>query len=255
MGRSVDHGELRRRAIAGVREEIVAFGSGAPDSSLIRRDGLIASVAPAAPQRSLFNSVVYDDPAALAEEIGGLEEAYDSHGVSAWTVWVPDDDRDTAQLLAARGHRLDAAPRAMALDLAELVGEPPAPEGIHPAAGSVLSAAELNDRAYGYGSDGFRSALVEECGIRWHGANAGEEPVCCVGTVEVGDDCCLTGVATPPEWQGRGIAGWLLWRVLAEARESGFSTASLQATRAGAPLYERLGFADFGFIEMWERRR
>jgi len=32
-------------------------------------------------------------------------------------------------------------------------------------------------------------------------------------------------------------------------------TASLQATRAGAPLYERLGFADYGFVEMWERRR
>jgi GNAT superfamily N-acetyltransferase len=255
MGRSVDHGELRRRAIGGVREEVVAFGSGAPDSTLIRRDGLIASVVPAAPQRSLFNSVVYDDPAALTEEIGALGRTYDSHGVGAWTVWVPDDDRDTAQMLAERGHSLDAAPRAMALDLAELAGEPSAPEGIRPGTGSARSAAELNDRAYGYGPDGFRSALVEECGIRWHGAYAGEEQVCCVGAVEIGDDCCVTGVATPPEWQGRGIAGWLLWRVLAEAREGGFSTASLQATRAGAPLYERLGFADFGFLEMWELRR
>jgi hypothetical protein len=30
-------------------------GSAAPDSLLIRREGLLASVAPASPQRSLFN--------------------------------------------------------------------------------------------------------------------------------------------------------------------------------------------------------
>ncbi|HEY8083403.1 MAG TPA: GNAT family N-acetyltransferase [Solirubrobacterales bacterium] len=255
MGQRIDHDELRRRAIGGVREEVVAFGGGALDSSLIRRDGLIASVAPAAPQRSLFNSVFYEDPATLAKEIGPLGEVYSSRGIRAWTVWVPDDDRDTAQLLAERGHKLDAAPRAMALNLAELPEEPRAPEGIRLAPCTTPLAAELNDRAYGYGPDGFRSALVEECGLHWHGAYAGEEPVSCVGSIEVGDDCCVTGVATPSEWQGRGIASWLLWRVLAEAREGGFSTASLQATRAGAPIYERLGFADFGFIEMWELRR
>ena len=65
----------------------------------------------------------------------------------------------------------------------------------------------------------------------------------------------MTGVATPPEHRGRGIAGWLLRRALGEAREEGMASASLQATRAGAPLYERLGFADFGFVEMWELRR
>lgn len=55
-----------------------------------------------------------------------------------------------------------------------------------------------------------------------------------------------------------GLAGetpirW--YRPLAGARERGLSSASLQATRAGAPLYERLGFRDFGFVEMWELRR
>ena len=76
-----------------------------------------------------------------------------------------------------------------------------------------------------------------------------------MGTIEIGDDCCVTGVATPPEQRGRGIASWLLHRALAEARASGMQTGSLQATKAGAPLYERLGFADFGFIEMWELRK
>lgn len=255
MGQSVDEQELRRRAIAGVRDEVEAFGSGAPDSRLIRVDGLLASVTPAAPQRSLFNSVFYDDLAALAREHEALAEGYEEAGIAAWTVWVPDEDRESAALLASRGHLLDASPRAMAMEMGDLPAEPPAPAGVEPGAIEPLVAAQLNDRAYGYGEDGFRAGLAGATSIRWHGAHADGEAVCCVGTIEVGDDCCVTGVATPPEHRGRGIASWLMLRALAEARARGASTASLQATKAGAPIYERLGFADFGFIEMWELRR
>jgi GNAT superfamily N-acetyltransferase len=255
MGQHLDDSELRRRAVAGLRDEVEAFGSGAPDSLLVRRADLLAAVTPAAPQRSIFNSVYYEDPATLAAQAEDLAKAYDSHGIAAWTVWVPDEDRETASLLAARGHLLDADPRAMALRLADLAAGPPAPPGIEPGPCDPATAADLNDRAYGYGEDGFRAALAGETAIRWHGAYAEGEPVGCVGTIEVGDDCCVTGVATPPEHQGQGIAGWLLRRALAEARERGLATASLQASRAGAPLYERLGFADFGFVEMWELRR
>jgi GNAT superfamily N-acetyltransferase len=255
MGQSIDEKELRRRAIAGVRDEVDAFGSGAPDSRLIRVDRLVASVTPASPQRSLFNSVFYDDAAALVREYEPLAEGYDAAGIAAWTVWVPDEDRESAELLAARGHLLDAAPRAMAMEMDDLPAESPAPAGVEPSSIEPLTAAELNDRAYGYGEDGFRAGLAGPTTIHWHGAYAGGEPVCCVGTIEVGDDCCVTGVATPPEYRGRGIASWLMLRALAEARAQGALTASLQATKAGAPIYERLGFADFGFIEMWELRR
>jgi len=256
MGRTLDEAELRRRAVDGVRDEVEAFGSAAPDSFLIRREGLIASVVPASPQRSLFNSVFYDDPAALAAEVGALEEVYESHGVRAWTVWVPDGDRESARLLGGRGHSLDAAPRAMAMELADLGGEAPAPEGVAPGPIEPAACAELNDCAYGYGEDGFRAGLGGgETAIRWHGAYAGGTPIGCLGTIAVGDDCCVTGVATPPEQRGRGIASWLLARALVDAREEGFVSASLQATKAGASLYERIGFRDLGFIEMWELRR
>jgi len=255
MGQRIGDRELRRRALAGIRDEVEAFGSSAPDSSLVRREGLLAAVAPSTPQRSLFNSVYYSEAAALEEEVGRLGETYDQNGVRAWTVWVPDGDRGTARMLAARGHKLDAEPRAMALDLLDLASEPPAPAGIEPRPGDAPTAAELNDRAYGYGPDGFRAGLAGETAIRWHAAYEGEEAIGCVGTIEVGDDCCVTGVATPPEHRGRGVASWLLWRELDRARERGLRTASLQASRAGAPLYERLGFADLGFVEMWELRR
>lgn len=255
MGRGLDERELRRLAIEGVRDEVEAFGSAAPDSLLIRRERLLAAIVPASPQRSLFNSVYYDDPVALADEVEALEEIYESHGVRAWTVWVPDDDRETARLLGARGHTLDASPRAMAMDLSELGAEPPAPAGIERGPIAPRACAELNDRAYGFGEDGFRAGLAGETAIRWHGAYEGEAPVGCLGTILAGEDCCVTGVATPPEHRGRGIASWLMWQALAEARLGGLSSASLQASRAGAPLYERIGFRDLGFIEMWEMRR
>jgi len=251
----VEERELRRRAVEGIREEVEAFGAGAPGSKLVRRAGVLAAVAPTAPQRSLFNSVYYDDPAALAAEVEALGELYDAHGVRAWTVWVPDSDGETARLLASRGHSLDAEPRAMAMELADLAAPPPAPEGIEPGPIAAAACAALNDRAYRYEEEAFRAALAGETAIRWHGAFAAGEPVACVGAIDVGEDCCVTGVATPPAWRGRGIAGWLLRRVLAEARERGLLSASLQATRAGAPLYERIGFRDLGFVEMWERRR
>lgn len=254
MGR-IEEAELRRNAVEGIRDEVEAFGVAAADSLLVRREGLLAAIVPAAPQRSIFNSVYYDDPGALAAEIDGLAGIYESHGVRAWTVWVPDEDRETARLLGSRGHSLDAAPRAMAMELADLGGTPPAPAGVERGPIDPSTCAELNDRAYGYGADGFRAGLPGKTAIRWHGAYEGEAPVGCVGTIAIGEDCCITGVATPPEHRGRGIASWLMARALAEARAGGFASASLQATEAGAPLYERIGFRDLGFVEMWELRR
>jgi len=255
MGRPLDQSELRRRAIAGVGAEVEAFGSAAPGSLVVRREGLLAAVVPASPQRSIFNSVFYEDPATLVAELDALEALYESRAVRAWTVWVPDDDRETAALLGDRGHSLDAGPRAMAMELAGLGPAPPPPAGVSSGPLAAAACAELNDRAYGYGADGFRAGFAGETAIRWHGAFAGDEPVGCVGTIAIGEDCCVTGVATPPEHRGRGIATWLMREALAAAREAGAASASLRASRAGAPIYERLGFRDLGFLEMWERRR
>jgi GNAT superfamily N-acetyltransferase len=255
MGQRPNERELRDRAIEGVRHEVEAFGSAAGESKLIRCEGLIAAVVPASPQRSVFNSVFYDDPTSLAAEIEMLEETYAAQGVSAWTVWVPDRDRETAGLLEQRGHVLDGAPRAMAMVLADLAPEPRPPVGLEARAVDPATAAELNDRAYGFGDDGFSAGFAGETAVRWHGAFAGPTAVGCLGTIDAGDDCCVSGVATPPEHRGRGVAGWLLWRALDEARRRGTLTASLRASRAGAPLYERLGFRDLGFVEMWELRR
>jgi GNAT superfamily N-acetyltransferase len=255
MGRGLDELELRRRAVEGVRGEVEAFGSAAPDSLLIRRSGLLASVVPASPQRSVFNSVFYDDPAALEAEVEALEEIYESRGVRAWTVWVPDEDRESARLLGACGYALDAAPRAMAMALADLGAEPPAPADVAIGPIDPSTCAELNDRAYGFGDDGFRAGFSGETAVRWFGAYEDGTPIGCLGAISAGEDRGMSGVATLPEHRGRGIAGWLLWQALADARGRGMTSASLRASKAGAGVYERIGFRDLGFVEMWEMRR
>jgi GNAT superfamily N-acetyltransferase len=251
----MDERELRRRAFAGIRPEVEAFGCGDAASRLVEREGVLAAVVPVAPERSIFNSVFDERPAALEAELPALAAAYEQAGVRAWTVWVPDEDRESADRLARRGHELDGAPRAMGMRLADLGPAPAHPEGTRRLAGDPSVAARLNDLAYGYEGAAFAAAFSQDRRIRWRIAHLGDEPVSCVGTIDVGGDCCVCGVATSPQHRGRGLAGWLLHKALEEARERGCLCANLRASRAGAPVYERLGFADLGHVELWELRR
>ncbi len=247
--------ELRRRALASTAEEVTVLASG---GDLLRRAGVLAGVVPAAPQRSIFNGVHYREPAGLLAALDELEAAYAAAGVAAWTVWVPDADRRTAESLSARGHALDGAPRAMSLWLVDLEPGPPPVEGVSPASGTLADAGRINDRAYGIEGPGFSAGLSGSRtarGAEWSFAAAGGELVACLATVPAADDDVLVScVATLPEWRGRGIAGWLLRRALAARRERGARSASLRASAMGAGVYERLGFRDHGFVELWEKR-
>lgn len=251
----MDREKLRRRVVEGVEAEIELFGGCSERSSVVRMPGVIASVSPATPDRSIFNSVTASDASALAVALDRLEAIYRDAGVRAWTVWVPDDDRASAALLAGSGHVLDAAPRSMALELDELHPRDPA-DGVELASGEMSVLGRINDRAYGIEGPGWAAALgaEPEGPAETALALAGGEAVACAAVLDRGDDACVTAVATLPEHRGRGLAGALISRLLADAAGRGVRTASLQASKAGAPVYERLGFADVGFIELWERR-
>jgi ribosomal protein S18 acetylase RimI-like enzyme len=68
-------------------------------------------------------------------------------------------------------------------------------------------------------------------------------------------DCSIWWVATVPEARGRGLAPGLMRRALAAGRENRCEVTTLQATKLGQPVYEKLGYRGLGAIEMWERRK
>jgi predicted acetyltransferase len=68
-------------------------------------------------------------------------------------------------------------------------------------------------------------------------------------------DAAVIWVATVPEARNRGISSRLMAQALRNAREDGYETTTLQSTKLGRPVYEKLGYRDFGAAHMWERRR
>jgi ribosomal protein S18 acetylase RimI-like enzyme len=227
---------------------------GVDDSRLLEPEGVCAAVVPAVPERSVLNSVLYETPEALAAARVQLEEAYAEAGC-AWTVWVPAADRDSAALLEAAGHRLDATPRAMVMDLAELPESRPG-DLDWDAEALPADVARINDVAYGYEAGTFARGLGELSDtMRLYQARLDGEPASVVGTIDHQGDCSVWWVATLPEARGRGLAGRLQHQALADGRERGCRTTTLQATKLGAPVYTRLGYRDIGELQMWELRR
>ena len=249
--------ELAQRVLDGLLVEVELFGASSESGSVFRDGGLIASVSPATPERSIFNSVYASDPEVLPTAIDDLEARYEAAGVRAWTVWLPGGHHLGPELLARRGHAHDGAPRSMALELAELV--PPRralPAGVTLLGGDVREVAAINDRAYGL-DRAWTAALTRPSGLRvqWAVAALDGEPVACAGAIDSGDDdVCITAVGTVPEMKGNGLAGHLITALLTDAGQRGVRTASLQASRAGATVYERLGFRDVGWVDLWEKR-
>jgi GNAT superfamily N-acetyltransferase len=86
-------------------------------------------------------------------------------------------------------------------------------------------------------------------------ADVDGEAAACLQILPVDRDALVLLVATLPEARGRGLAGRLLHRALWDAREAGCDMSSLQATRAGEPVYARLGYESHGALQMWEKRR
>jgi GNAT superfamily N-acetyltransferase len=245
---------LQRR---GLGDWIALLGSSSPGAETWERDGLVASIVPSCPQRSICNSVGYRDAATLRNALDELAGAYERAGIIAWTVFVPEFDHEVIELLEAAGHRLDGSPAAMSMDLSEFepldLGDLDWDRGADPA-----DVGRINDRAYGLSPDSGTaaglSAPPDLPELRFYQSRVDGQPACVLGTIDHDGDLGFYFVATDPDHRGRGLASRLISVAIVEGRERGLETSSLQGSPMGRTLYLRLGYSeDFG-LRMYERR-
>ena len=231
----------------------LADGSG---GSVLKDDGILASIVPSSPDRSVFNSVFYKQGERLIAALDRIAAAYEEAGVRAWTVWVPETERDTAAALEEAGHVLDAEPRAMAMILSELKAPEPDPAIEIRAELDMPEVARLNEIAYGWAPGEFGAVADTPIPDTYaYFASLEGETVATAVVWDHGDNSDLNWVATLPEARGMGVSKQLTARALADARERGQVTTTLVATKLGRPVYDRVGYRDFGAMQMWERRK
>jgi GNAT superfamily N-acetyltransferase len=231
------------------------LGQASDGARVLERDGVVASVVPACPERPVINSVQYEEAGALAEAYEEVADAYAEIDAS-WTVWVHPGDREAAAVLASRGHVLDAEPEAMGRELDSVERPPEGAMSEWTANGRVADVGPINDRAYSFGTDSFSRALARfpENHARVYTAGEGGEPVACAMIADHAGNADVEWVAVVPEARGKGLSGKLIAHALADAAERGVETTTLVATRLGRPVYVRLGYRSLGTLQMWERR-
>jgi N-acetylglutamate synthase-like GNAT family acetyltransferase len=242
---------------ASMRHWYRLVGAGSEGARTFERDGVVAALVPASPQRSVVNAVVYDRPDALVAAYDEIAAAYDEIGAK-WTVWVHNGDTETVALLESKGHVLDGSPEAMAADFEATPPQRPPDDALSDwtAAGDLADVGAINDRAYGYGGDWFSRALTRlpDGAVHIYVVHQDGAAVGCCATTDSGTNTEVQMVAVLPEARGQGLSGKLIAHSLVDAVERGCRTGTLVATQLGRPVYERLGFRPLGVLEMWERR-
>jgi GNAT superfamily N-acetyltransferase len=186
--------------------------------------------------------------------IDGLIAELRARGVPfTWWVMPSASPPDLAARLAARGLVDDGAWPAMAVDASAFV-EPPPVEGLEI---RRISTAEDFEAYIGVfapilsPSPAFTDILVRATQRLGFGEDApeehflgllGGEPVATTSLITAGGMADIYNVTTIEAARGRGIGAAITAAAVRHGAARGFTTATLQASTKGRPVYERLGF-------------
>jgi ribosomal protein S18 acetylase RimI-like enzyme len=107
----------------------------------------------------------------------------------------------------------------------------------------------INDRAYGQ-DDALGRLLrpLDDPRLRPYGVRVDGAWACVLMALRVDDDVAIHYVATEDRFRRRGLATRLILAALRDARAAGATTATLQASPDGLPVYERMGFRRVGTL-------
>lgn len=242
----IDDAAFLRRAVAGFGEWLVALGGDhAGPEAVIRRPDAIGARLLAAGGDPWLDAVVVPPGVAPPPDAPELPTC-------VWTVddAVPGRVRRAGCRMPCMGVALDGLDAA--LDAAAVRADR---ARLEPAPWDTFAA--LNERAYGDGEDRWFAPLLatlRDPRVRLHGLRGDDGAFASVLlTVDVGDDVGINFTTTAEAERGRGWAARLARAVLAEARERGARTASLQSTADGLRLWRGLGFREVGTIRGFVR--
>ena len=204
---------------------------------------MLAGITPAVPERSLPNSVLYETEDALEAALPTLAATYDEAGIDAWTVWVPEHHERARAVLADAGHELDATPTAMIAGLDDVeraragrsrAGRRPVARG--PRADQRPRLRHRRRLPADPRRRPRRSALQLHRAPRRRAGGLGREPGPRRRLQHLVGGHGPRGARARP--RGRASCA----RALADGRARGCEVSTLQATKLGRPVYERLGY-------------
>jgi GNAT superfamily N-acetyltransferase len=213
----------------------------------VRGGTVVASAVPVA--NGYLNAAFRTDGAVPAEEFLDRVRAVFADVGSAYVVWAESTDDELLAASATAGGVADGTDTP-AMTVTGHVLRPPGLD-VRPIDGAADRETFVRLCEDGYGMAGLAWMLdsqgcLDAPGTIWAIASADGVDL----SVACGFDDGSTGgiyyVATPPEHRGRGAASavtaWLTNRLL----DHGAAQVTLQASEAGRPVYERLGFATPG---------
>ena len=248
----MDDATLRRRLWDGFARLQCLLGGSARHGTVLERDDLVASIVPHAPDSPALNAAVALQPQQALQALEELNRRYARAGVRRWGLWLDGEEHAVRTALKEAGLSLATASPGMGAALHELTLEP---NGAWRAT-DLRTVGRVNDQAYGNVDARLERTLtmLSPHELRAYRVDLHHRPAAVALALHHGGDCGISFVATIPIARRRGLASQVMRAALAEAREDGCTTVSLQATDVGERLYERLGFRRLGPMELWERR-
>jgi len=251
----MDDATLRRRLWDGFAALQTLLGGHARQGSVLRREGIVASVVPSAPDSPALNAVVALEPAAAPYALDELAHQYAEAGVRRWAIWVDGGAWDVTAELRRAGLAIASASPGMGAEIQRLQLD--LSHADRDAGADLRTVGRVNDLAYGNVDARLERTLttLHEDTLRGYRSNLNGAAAAVALALHHGGDCGVSFVATVPQARRRGLATEVMRSVLADALHNGLDSVTLQATEQGERLYQQLGLRRLGSMELWEHRR
>jgi GNAT superfamily N-acetyltransferase len=248
----MDEGTLRARLWKGFGRLQTLLGGRAGPGAVLERDGLVASIVPAAPESPTLNAAVVLEPDVATAHLEELADRYKRAQVRRWGVWLDGGATQTAKAFEAAGMGVTSASPGMGAAIETIQLEPTQRH-----AADLATIGRVNDLAYGNFDGRLERTLAPLPNgiLHTYRVDLDGEAAAVAMALHHDQDCGVSFVATVPNARRQGLATAVMRQALSHAREAGCTSSTLQATDVGERLYEHLGFKRLCLMQLWELKR